>query len=99
MRRLLAERGGTELAAAENGGAAVSRFGASSDTPDVLQREVKIVKNGDVIRAMDDEELADFLEERIPEDCKDCVACDVCKKTDTCEEAILRWLKMDDTND
>lgn len=54
------------------------------------------MKHADVIRAMDDEELADFLADRTPEDCKDCVACGVCRREDTCLDAISRWLKMDD---
>lgn len=53
------------------------------------------MKNADVIRAMNDEELANFLAGRTPEDCGDCVACDVCRIGNTCLDAISKWIKMD----
>lgn len=54
------------------------------------------MKNADMIRAMDDEKLASFLAERIPEECGDCVACDVCCCEDDCIDAILRWLQNEE---
>lgn len=54
------------------------------------------MKNADVIRRMDDENLANFLRDLVPDDCEYCVADDVCNREESCVNTILMWLQMDD---
>lgn len=54
------------------------------------KRYAKTITNADCIRAMTDEELAEFIASGIP--------CDVCNPNDYCEDCeicVLNWLKKE----
>lgn len=54
-----------------------------------LCEDCKPMTNGDKIRAMTDEELADFMAESI------CDSVDICMNDTPCRECRLAWLKQE----
>ena len=59
---------------------------------------VEIRTNGDRIRAMSDEELADFLGQY--KFCDMCVeGCDACTYYGECEKRLLEWLKQPESKE
>lgn len=53
--------------------------------------------NGDKIRGIDDEQLADLLAEVI--DCWHCPTYQQCTNVKSCNNALLAWLKMEHKGD
>ena len=49
--------------------------------------------NGDKIRSMNDEELANFIDLHVP--CFEFCMCEQCFCKEKCKEGISKWLKME----
>lgn len=58
--------------------------------------KTKVRTNGDKIRAMTDEELADWLTDG-HDNCDICALCSfgACRLESICEEGVLEWLKQE----
>ena len=73
------------------------------DQPETCTAYVPVITNADRIRAMSDEELAEFLTDINPTNCKDCGfshgwRCqpdrDDCSDFEKCKEGRKRWLQQ-----